>query len=170
MKYDEDDYQETDYDEDSEQVDSGVQVINRPRYVSDNTAFMRWSTEIENTPKVIDDEFLQRNRLRIAEINKILALSNITNPRMIKLARLRRMNSQLAHDAELQDIAEETVLDSLADYQMSRGTGGFYQKALITQRREWKESSDKERKTGLLKNILRGKKQQDQVESAEGGE
>ena len=140
----------------------------KPRYVSDNTAFMRWSTEMEKTPKVIDSDFLNRNRHRIIDINKFLPLSNITNPRMIKLSRLRRMNMQLSQDAGLVDLAEETVLDNVADYQMSRGNQGFYQKALITQRREWKESSDREKKTGLLKNILRGRKQQEQVEQAEG--
>jgi hypothetical protein len=145
-------------------------VENRPRYISDNTAFMRWSTELEKIHHVIDDDFLDRNRHRIIDINKFLPLSNITNPRMIKLSRLRRMNMQLAQDAGLKDLAEETTLDNVADYQMSRGNQGFYQKALITQRREWKDSSDREKRTGMLKNLLRGKKQQAQYETIEGGE
>ena len=151
----------------SSDENDNVIVENKPRYVSDNTAFMRWSTELEKIHKVIDDDFLSRNRYRIIDINKFLPLSNITNPRMIKLSRLRRMNMQLAQDAGLRDLAEETTLDNVADYQMSRGNQGFYQKALITQRREWKESSDREKKTGMLKNLLRGKKQQEQYETME---
>jgi len=162
MRYDE----ETVLDDDSNNVEEGV-VEHKPRYVSDNTAFMRWSTELEQTPNVVNKDFLDRNRHRIVDINKFLPLSNITNPRMIKLSRLRRMNMQLAQDAGLIDLAEETTLDNVADYQMSRGNQGFYQKALITQRREWKESSNQERRTGMLKNILRGKKQQEQVEQME---
>jgi len=162
MRYDE----ETVVVDDSNNDESGI-VEHKPRYVSDNTAFMRWSTELEQTPNVVNKDFLDRNKHRIVDINKFLPLSNITNPRMIKLSRLRRMNMQLAQDAGLIDLAEETTLDNVADYQMSRGNQGFYQKALITQRREWKESSNQERRTGMLKNILRGKKQQEQVEQME---
>jgi len=159
MKYNED---ELNYTEEEEQ-----QLDRKPRYISDNTAFMRWSTELEKTPEVINNEFLKRNKHRIIDINKFLPLSNITNPRLIKLSRLRRMNMQLSNDAGLTDLADETTLDNLADYQMSRGQQGFYQKALITQRREWKESSDREKKTGLLKNLLRGKKEQEEIETME---
>lgn len=159
MKYNEDELNYT--DEEEQQLDR------KPRYISDNTAFMRWSTELEKTPDVVNNDFLKRNKHRIIDINKFLPLSNITNPRLIKLSRLRRMNMQLSQDAGLTDLAEETTLDNLADYQMSRGQQGFYQKALITQRREWKESSDREKKTGLLKNILRGKKEQEEIETME---
>lgn len=162
MRYDENESM-VDYSDD----DGSVVVENRPRYVSDNTAFMRWSTEMERSPKTVDDDFLSRNRHRIIDINKFLPLSNITNPRMIKLSRLRRINMQLSQDAGLLDLAEETTLDNIADYQMSRGLQGFYQKALITQRREWKESSNQEKRTGMLKNLLRGRKQQEQVEAME---
>jgi len=160
-------YIENEYESD-ENIDAELE--NKPRYVSDNTAFMRWSTELEKIHKVIDEDFLTRNRHRIIDINKFLPLSNITNPRMIKLSRLRRMNMQLAQDAGLSDLAEETTLDNVADYQMSRGNQGFYQKALITQRREWKDSSNQEKRTGMLKNLLRGKKQQAQYETIEGEE
>jgi len=159
MRYNEDEVTEDDLNQDEGDP--------KPRYVSDNTAFMRWSTELEKTPQVIDNKFLERNRHRIIDINKFLPLSNITNPRMIKLSRLRRMNMQLSQDAGLNDLAEETTLDNVADYQMSRGNQGFYQKALITQRREWKDSSSQEQKTGMLKNLIRGKKQQEKAESIE---
>jgi hypothetical protein len=37
-------------------------------------------------------------------------------------------------------------LDNIADLQLSRGIKGFYQKAMITQRHEFKEDMKEERK------------------------
>lgn len=139
------------------------------RYISDNTAFMRWSTEMEETPRVIDKNFLEENRHRVGDINKFLPLSNIVNPHMIKLLRLRRMNMSMAKDAGLLDVADETMLDNLADCQTSRGLGGFYQNALITQKREWLDKSTDKEKESLIKAIVRGKRTEEKVEQVKGG-
>ena len=40
----------------------------RPRYVSDQTAFMRWSTEVEQTPNVVDDAFINNNKATVLEV------------------------------------------------------------------------------------------------------
>jgi len=133
----------------------------RPRFVSDQTAFMRWSTELEKVHDIIDKEFLIRNKHRIMDINKILPLSFIENPRSLQLFRLRRINIGLSTDAGLLDLADETTLDNLADYQTTRGIRGNYQKALITQRREFKDNRMEEKKAGLLDRLLRGKQEQE---------
>lgn len=139
---------------------------NRPnaQYISDNTAFMHWSTELEQNKDIMDNKFMKRNRHRVGDINKILALSNITSPRTIKLAHLRRMNMSLANDAGLVEVADETMLDNIADYQTSRGIHGFYQKALITQRRELLDNQKKEEKKGILQNLFRGAEQQEEAQ------
>lgn len=118
-------------------------------YVSDNTSFMRWSTEVEKIHDLIDSKFLDDHRERVIDINKFLPLANITSQESNSLFRLRRMNMTMAKDAGLRDLAEETALDNLADYNTTRGQDGFYQKALITQRREWKDNSKDEHKKGM---------------------
>ena len=60
-------------------------------------------------------------------------------------------------DAGLYDLAEETVMDNLADYQTTRGIRGNYQNALITQRREWKDRTDPEIKKGIFGKIIKGR-------------
>ena len=140
----------------------------QPRYVSDNTSFMRWSTEIEQKPGVIDEGFLKRNKERIMDIDKFLPLSNITNAKSIKLFHLRRQCITMAKDAGLNDLAEETSLDNIADYNTTRGTEGFYQKALITQRREWHDSEEEKKRTGILKNLIRGKRDEKKLDEMYG--
>jgi len=147
---------------------SDVDERGEPRYISDNTAFMRWSTELEQIHDVIDSDFLQENRHRVGDLNKFLPLSNITNPHMIKLLRLRRMNMSMAKDAGLMDVADETMLDNLADCQTSRGMGGFYQNALITQKREWLDKSKEQEKQGFVKNLMRGKREDEKFTTATG--
>ena len=134
----------------------------RPRFVSDQTAFMRWSTELEKVHDIIDKEFLVRNRHRVMDINKILPLAFIENPKSLQLFRLRRINIGLSTDAGLVDLADETTLDNLADYQTTRGIRGNYQKALITQRREFKDNNIDDKKSGLLNRLLRGKQDEDE--------
>ena len=137
----------------------------RPRYISDQTAFMRWSTEIEPTDHIIDEDFMERNKHRIMDINKILPLSFIDNPKSIKLFRLRRMNMGLAKDAGLDDLVDETILDNLADYQTTRGISGNYQNALITQKREWQDRTEKE-KRGMLSKFFRNKSEEESIKQS----
>lgn len=70
----------------------------------------------------------------------------------------------LAMEAGLSDLADVTVLDNLADYQTSRGTDGNYQKALITQRREWEEKGKEEKKQGFLSKVMKGKRKEVELE------
>lgn len=147
-------------DEVMDEEDEPVYWEGRPRFVSDQTAFMRWSTELEKVHDIIDQEFLKRNKHRIMDINKILPLAFIENPKSLQLFRLRRINIGLSTDANLMDLADETTLDNLADYQTTRGIRGNYQKALITQRREFKDNRLEEKKQGILNRLLRGKEQE----------
>ena len=137
----------------------------RPRFVSDQTAFIRWSTEIEKVDNIIDDKFLARNRYRVIDINKILPLGFIDNPKSIKLFRLRRMNMGHEKDAGLFDLAEETVMDNLADYQTTRGIRGNYQNALITQRREWRDRTENASKKGLFGRLIRSRNDEENLKS-----
>ena len=154
--------------ENTTQEDEETYFEGRPTTVSDQTAFMRWSTEIEQVKGLIDKGFMTRNRNRIIDVNKILPLSFIDDPRSIKLFRLRRINMGLASDAGLDDLADETTLDNLADYQTTRGIRGNYQNALITQRKEWKDRTDANTKKGLFGKIVG--RRNDQVKQYEMGE
>jgi hypothetical protein len=136
----------------------------RPRYISDQTIFMRWSTELEQTPHVIDEDFINNNKHRVMDINKFLPLSFIDNPKSIKLFRLRRMNIVLAKDAGLMDLADETVLDNLSDYQTTRGVRGNYQNALITQKREWMDKSEMNKQKGLFSRLVKAKNDESKVQ------
>jgi hypothetical protein len=138
-------------------------AIAEPRYISDNTAFMRWSTEFEKTEGLTDNAFMQRFMYKIIALNKFSALSNLTNPRQIKLIRCRNNNANLAWDAELFDTALGSSLDTVNDYQMSRGVGGFFQNALITQKREWLDKSRNEEKKGILGQLVKGNREENEV-------
>ena len=154
-------YTQPERDLDQNSDDDEVYFEGRPRYVSDQTAFMRWSTELEQVDNIIDKQFLKDNRHRVIDINKILPLSFIEDKKSIKLFRLRRMNIGRSMDAGLVDLAEETVLDNLADYQTTRGIRGNYQKALITTRREWKDRSNEEKKQGIISRLISNGREND---------
>jgi len=127
-----------------------------PRYIGDSTAFMKWSTEVEPTPHVVDKDFLQRNRHLVGDINKFLPLSNITSAKSIKLFRLRRNNICLAIEAGLTDVADRTMLANWGDYNTTRGIGGFFQEALITQKRTLEEKVKSEKRGwGRLRTLFK---------------
>ena len=127
--------------------------------LSEQTAYMRWSTELEEDHKgLTDNQFMQRHKARIIDINKFLPMSNITSPHSIKIFRLRRMIIDLAKEAGLEELAEETALDNLADYNTTRGQHGFLQKAMITQRQEL-DSGQHEKPQNWIDRI-RGKNRQ----------
>jgi hypothetical protein len=133
-------------------------------YISDNTAFMHWSTELEQVHDVIDGNFLKRNRHRVGDINKFLPLANIKTWQQLQLFRLRRMNMTMACDAGLDNLADETMLDNLADYNTSRGIDGFYQNALITTKREILDKSRQQEKKGFLRQLVQGKQAEESAE------
>jgi len=137
-------------------------------YISDNTAFMHWSTELEQVHEVIDNDFLRRNRHRVGDINKFLPLANIKTPQQLTIFRLRRMNMTMACDAGLYNLADETMLDNLADYNTSRGIDGFYQNALITTKREILDRSKQQEKKGFLKQLVQGRQAEESAEFMSG--
>ena len=116
---------------------------------SDTTQFMRMQTEIEKKDDLIDKDFIIRHKSRIIACNKFAPLSNISNPKQIQIQRLRNIKIDLLEAAGLYDVAERTALDSVSDFQISRGMGGFYQKALITQRYEMKDEARKDKASRL---------------------
>ena len=159
--------------DDVELIDQGGDLgypvsSDKPQYISDNTAFMHWSTELEQVHDVIDNSFLRRNRHRVGDINKFLPLSNITSAKQLQIFRLRRMNMTMAKDAGLNNLADETMLDNLADYNTSRGIGGFYQNALITTKRELLDKSRDNEKKGFLKRLVQGKQAEESAEFMDG--
>ena len=134
----------------------------RTAYMSDNTAYMKWATEIETKRALIDESFFERNRLGIIAIDKTLPMGNFVEPRQKQLFSLKRLNLVLEINAGLIDSAEQTVTSMLGDIQMSRCDNGFFQKALFTQRQELQQEdkTQVERKRGILSGILGGKKEQ----------
>lgn len=131
---------------------------------------MRWSTELEKIHDIIDKDFLHRNRHRVIDINKILPLSFISNPKAIKLFHLRRQLIELSNDANLTGLADATVLDNLADYQTTRGTHGNYQNALITTKREWLDRTQNNSKKGVWGKLIKGnsKETEEGMQAVEG--
>ena len=75
---------------------------------------------------------------------------------------------RMAWDNGLVDVAIETALSNVADYNTTRGQEGFYQKALITQRREWEDKTQQEKKQGLFSRLIGGKREKDQYYIATG--
>lgn len=148
--------------------DEEVYFEGRPRYVSDQTAFMRWSTEPEKGD-LFDKEIFDSFKYKIMAVTKFPALANIKNEKTVRLIRLQVLDAELAWDAGLKKLAISTVLDIINTYQISRGINGFFQNALITQRKEWRDRSESEKKRGLLGDILKGNdKEQTQQEAMEG--
>jgi len=135
----------------------------RSAFMSDNTAFMKWSTEIEEKKSVIDSEFMHRNRMTIIGLDKFAPLANFTEPRLIQLHKLKMLIIGLEVEAGLDYSAEQTALSAIDDIQVSRGDHGFYQRALITQRQEQDiradTHSDAERKVGFFNKLFAKKEQ-----------
>ena len=125
-------------------------------YMSDNTAYMKWSTELEPKKDVMDGEFMNRNRNLILFADKFAPLANFTEPRLMQLHKLKQLNMILAQSAGLDSTAEETVISAIDDIQVSRGDHGFYQRALITQRHELQqeEHSDTQKKVGFFNKLF----------------
>jgi len=125
-------------------------------YMSDNTAYMRWSTEIEPKQNVIDADFMRRNSNYILMADKFAPLANFNDPRLIQLHKLKMNNLTLEMQLGLTHSAELTAISSIDDIQVSRGDKGFYQRALITQRHEMQneERTTTEKKVGFFNKLF----------------
>jgi len=135
----------------------------RSQYMSDNTTYMKWVTEIEPKKDMMDSAFIQRNKLMLMFADKFAPLANFTDPQMMSLHKLKMLNMELALEAGLTDIAEETVISAIDDIQLSRGDHGFFQNALNTQRHIIKEQhTEGEKKVGFFNKLMGGNKNKDQ--------
>lgn len=138
----------------------------RQGWISDNTAFMRWSTEIEEREHITDAKFLERNKDIIRQIEKFNPMSFYSDKRELKLRKCYLINTVLAKNAGLDEVAEETSLYSIDVAQTSRGWQGNYSKALITQRHEFKEDKE-EKNLGKFSGLFRKKQQEEQQQVAQ---
>lgn len=129
-------------------------------YSSQENAFIKYVTQLDAIPGVVDNKFLRRFARRVLFSGKIKALSFISNPKTIKLNSCMRNNMSLCEDAGLEELADETVFDNIDVCTVTRGTRGNLQYALITQKREFKDTSDKEKKRGLLGRIVKNQEEQ----------
>ena len=131
----------------------------RDGYTSQENAFIKYITQLDAIPHIIDTEFLHKYRRRVLFSGKIKGLSFIRNPKTIKLFSCQRNNLGLEEDAGLDELADETVFDNIDICQITRGTNGNLQNALITQKREFKDSSEQKKK-GFLSNLIKKKEQE----------
>ena len=136
----------------------------RASNISDNTAYMKWSTEIEPKKNIINDDFLYRNRISIMGLDKFAPLANFNDPRLMRLHKLKMMIIDLEMEAGLTESAEQTALSAIDDIQVSRGEKGFYQRALITQRQEFESSeiTEAQKKVGFFNKLFSKKEPQQQ--------
>jgi len=74
-----------------------------------------------------------------------------------------RNNIALCEGAGLDDLADETVFDNIDICQTTRGTRGNLQNALITQRKEFRDTSEKE-KRGFWGKVVRNKNQEESLD------
>ena len=131
-------------------------------YLSQENAFIRFITQLDPIPDVIDAEFLKKYYRNVLFSGKIKGLSFITNPKTIKLNSLQRMNMSMEIDAGLYDLADETMFDNIDICQVTRGTKGNLQNAMITQRKEFKLASEGEQVKNLLGRLMKGKKDKEE--------
>ena len=137
-----------------------------PPYISDQTAFIKYVTQVDPIPGVIDTKFLRKHALWNLFAGKIKALAFINNPKTIKHNHCIRNSLSLELEAGLYDLAEEDVWISIDNMQITRGTRGNLQKALITQRRVLEEIGAKEQRErkGLWGRVFKGQQEMENME------
>jgi len=135
--------------------------VQKDIYLSQENAFIKYITQIDQIPEIVPTSFLKKYARRVLFSGKIKGLSFIQNPKTINLNSCMRNNISLCEDAGLDELADETVFDNIDICQITRGTKGNLQNALITQRKEFKDTSERNEK-GFLSNVLHRKKKEDQ--------
>lgn len=129
-------------------------------YSSQENAFIKYITQLDAIPNIVDTDFLRKYRRRVLFSGKIKGLSFITNPKTISLNSCMRNNIGLCEDAGLDDLADETVFDNIDICQVTRGTRGNLQYSLITQRKEFKLKDTSEiPKKGVLNRFIKPKEE-----------
>ena len=132
-------------------------------YTSQENAFIRFITQIDPIENIVETDFLKKWRRRVLFSGKIKGLSFINNPNTIRLNSCQRNNISLCEEADLDDLADETVFDNIDTCQITRGTRGNLQNALITQRREFKETGEKAKKS-IWSRIVKGKEAEQEIQ------
>jgi len=153
------------YYEQKNDKDDEVTRDNETRYTSQENAFIKYITQLDAIPHIIDTDFLKKYRRRVLFSGKIKGLSFIKNPMTVQLNSCMRNNIALCEGAGLDDLADETVFDNIDVCQVTRGSNGNLQNALITQRKEFKDTSDMEKK-GFWSGFMRKKQKEENVEEA----
>lgn len=138
--------------------------------ISQENTFIRYVTQLDPIPNIISAKYLRKYRRRVLFSGKIKGLSFISNPQTLVLNNCMRNNLSLAEDAGLEELADETVFDNIDMCQITRGQQGNLQNALITQRREFKDSSPMQEKQGIMSRIMKGKQDDEYVQFGAGGQ
>ena len=138
-------------------------------YTSQENAFIKYITQLDAIPGVVDTDFLRKYARKVLFSGKIKGLSFINNPKTIRLNSLQRLNMSMEEDAGLDELADETLFDNIDICQTTRGTGGNLQLALITQRKEFKDTSEQmDKKKGFMGRFMKAREQpKPQVEGEE---
>ena len=136
--------------------------------ISQENTFIRYVTQLDPIPNIISAKYLRKYRRRVLFSGKIKGLSFIENPRTLVLNNCMRNNLSLSEDAGLEELADETVFDNIDMCQITRGQKGNLQTALITQRREFKDSSAPKEKQGIMSRIMKGKQDEEYIQHGMG--
>jgi len=121
---------------------------------TETTKYMRWGTEIEETPG--NKKILEKHPIRRFQINKFMPLGNYPTrwKHQKQIEHIRAMQIDLLIEADLIEDAEGVALSTIQDSQFSRGDGGFYTKEQGRIRYDIKQEeidNKKEGKTGFFK-------------------
>lgn len=126
------------------------QLYELPRNpISDTTQFIVQSTTIDSQ-KITDPRFKRDFETEMMTIDKFSALSNIDLTDQM-LTRLIRKDMQFAKKFGMTDRYRRMALEIIAIYNESRGRGGFFQEAMITQKQEltqkYKEEQEQKKRS-----------------------
>jgi len=144
-----------------------IQTTNDTSYIGDLTihpaaAMQRYKYEFEPKKGVIDEQFLERNRIALFSINKFMPLGNYNKTRTYKLMTLKFNNLLAEKDAGVMENAEETALSMQKDIAMSRGAGGFAAKLETTEHKIWEDATNKNDRKGLFSGFMKNKNKDEQ--------
>lgn len=134
-------------------------------YISQENAFIKYVTQLDAIPNIIDNAFLRKYRRRVMFSGKFKGLAFINNPKTIKLNSLMRINMSLEEDSGLEELADETVFDNIDVMQITRGTNGNLQYSLITQKKEFRDTSPRNKKKSIFSGFL--KRNEEETEEGE---
>ena len=145
-----------------EEEEEEKETRDKDYYISQENAFIKYVTQLDAIPNIIDNTFLKKYRRRVLFSGKFKGLAFINNPRTIKLNSLMRINMSLEEDSGLEELADETVFDNIDVMQITRGTNGNLQYSLITQKKEFKDLSPQNKRKSFFSGFLKRKDENDE--------